>query len=86
MPIKFAVARHCSEPQSTRLIAKYITYDGPRTVESNVQFEGSSNVKAVTLSLLLKIQRENFLEVRLENGTRNYRLNMRFDFLPWKLD
>lgn len=86
VPIRFAVARHCAEPQSTKLIAKYITYNGPRTVESNVQFEGSSNVKAITLSLLLKIQRENFLEVWLENGTSNHRLNMRFDFLPWKLD
>lgn len=86
VPIRFAVARHCAEPLSTKLFAKYITYNGPRTVESNVQFEGSSNVKAVTLSLLLKIQRENFLEVWLENGTSRHRLNMRFDFLPWKLD
>ncbi len=85
LPIKLAVARHCAEPTSTTLFLRYITYNGPRTVEGNIQFDEQSNVKVINPYILLKIQRENFLEVWLGNG-RRYRLNIRLDGLPWNLN
>lgn len=82
IPVRVAIGRCSEEPNSTKYTAKTILFDGPTTYEGTINC--TKGVGVVTLSLGYKIQKENFLEFKLENGML-YKVFIKFHGLPWNL-
>jgi hypothetical protein len=85
IPVQFRIANHGNQDGSATLYREFITYDGKRTVSSNIT-RAKGECQIITANFMLKVQSNNFMRVWIRNGSSYAHVNVRFVGLPWKFD